>query len=259
MRHCTSTSLSDGNYTDLQVTRVNAAGRSSTIDYHNSLLDQARQQHESEQPERPHTHQCHPTHNHSLGSIRQWLPLSNIKRQRTSGNNDNSGRGCNKKAKNEKDHNNRELAPPPHPHLTRKDIEEFEALPVAIRRKVSFDHILFSFFIYSSFLGYLCIFFCSYVHPCLLLPYFYHHLFILRHQENKRKKRKRKKKHPIRIIYPLSLHGLNSPSHRLARLRRVVLCGAIIFHMEIFIIPTSSSVRSFLSYSIPDWIVRKGT
>ncbi|KAI1446459.1 hypothetical protein F5Y02DRAFT_382983 [Annulohypoxylon stygium] len=135
MRHCTSTSLSDGNYTDLQVTRVNAAGRSSTIDYHNSLLDQARQQHESEQPERPHTHQCHPTHNHSLGSIRQWLPLSNIKRQRTSGNNDNSGRGCNKKAKNEKDHNNRELAPPPHPHLTRKDIEEFEALPVAIRRK----------------------------------------------------------------------------------------------------------------------------
>ncbi|KAI1459409.1 hypothetical protein F4805DRAFT_421460 [Annulohypoxylon moriforme] len=135
MRHCTGTNLSDGNHTDLQVTRLDAAGRSSTIDYHNSLLDQARQQHESEQPKRPHTHQCHPTQNHSLGSIRQWLPLSSIKRQRTSGNNDSPGRGCNKKPKNEKDHNNHELTPPPHPHLTRKDIEEFEALPVAIRRK----------------------------------------------------------------------------------------------------------------------------
>ncbi|KAI1214043.1 uncharacterized protein F4807DRAFT_468058 [Annulohypoxylon truncatum] len=135
MRHCTGTNLSDGNHTDLQVTRLNAAGRSSTVDYHNSLLDQARQQHESEQPQRPHTHQCHPTQNHSLGSIRQWLPLSNIKRQRTSGTSDNTGRGCNKKAKNEKDHNNRELASPPHPHLTKRDIEEFEALPVAIRRK----------------------------------------------------------------------------------------------------------------------------
>ncbi|KAI2466402.1 hypothetical protein F4781DRAFT_355233 [Annulohypoxylon bovei var. microspora] len=139
MQHCTGANLSDGNHTDQQVTRHNAVGRSSTIDYHNSLLDQARQEHESERPRRPHTHQCHPTQNHSLGSIRQWLPLSNIKRQRTLGNNDNDndnvGRGCNKKAKNEKDHNNREVAPPPHPHLTRRDIEEFEALPVAIRRK----------------------------------------------------------------------------------------------------------------------------
>ncbi|KAI1104154.1 hypothetical protein F4804DRAFT_307986 [Jackrogersella minutella] len=137
MRHSSNINLAgDGNHPDLQVTRFNAVDRSSTIDYHNSLLDQARQQHEFEQPQRPHSHQCHPAHNHSLGSIRQWLPLSNIKRQGTTINSNTTGRKC-KRVKNEKDHHhsNSEVALPPHPHLTRRDIEEFEALPVAIRRK----------------------------------------------------------------------------------------------------------------------------
>ncbi|KAI0140157.1 hypothetical protein F4776DRAFT_580064 [Hypoxylon sp. NC0597] len=134
MRRCTNPRLaSDGNYTDLQATRIHAVDRSSTIDYHNSLLDQARQQHELEWPRRSNPHQCHPSQSHSLGSLRQWLLLSNSRRPGTTENN-SSGRRC-KRAKNEKDQNNREVAPSPHPHLTRKDIEEFEALPLAIRRK----------------------------------------------------------------------------------------------------------------------------
>ncbi|KAI0838990.1 hypothetical protein F5Y06DRAFT_36982 [Hypoxylon sp. FL0890] len=135
MRRCTNPRLaSDGSYPDLQATRINAVDRSSTIDYHNSLLDQARQQHESERPRKSNPTQCHTSQSHSLGSLRQWLPLSNSRRPGTTENNNITGRKC-KWPKNEKDQNNPEVVPPPHPHLTRKDIEEFEALPLAIRRK----------------------------------------------------------------------------------------------------------------------------
>ncbi|KAI1137047.1 hypothetical protein F5Y05DRAFT_390006 [Hypoxylon sp. FL0543] len=135
MRRCANPRLaSDGSYPDLQATRINAVDRSSTIDYHNSLLDQARQQHELERPRNSNARQCHTSQNHSLGSLRQWLPLSNSRRPGTTENNNSSSSRC-RRAKNEKDQNSREVAPAPHPHLTRKDIEEFEALPLAIRRK----------------------------------------------------------------------------------------------------------------------------
>ncbi|XXG99079.1 DNA-directed RNA polymerase II subunit [Hypoxylon texense] len=139
MRPCTSSKLAnDGNYPDLQPAA--RANLSSTIDYHRSLLDQHRQQHESTRSSRIHTQPCHPSPNHSRGSIRQWLPLSNTKKTGPATYNNNKDkdatRKCNK-TKNEKDHSSLESSspPPPYPHLTRKDLEEFEALPVAIRRK----------------------------------------------------------------------------------------------------------------------------
>ncbi|KAI1387059.1 uncharacterized protein F4822DRAFT_411984 [Hypoxylon trugodes] len=135
MRHSTSTRLaSDGNHSDLRAT----VDFGSRIDYHNSLLAQARQQHESARPRRPHEpHQCHSSQNHSRGSLLQWLPLSNTRKTGTTANNSNNNNTIKRcRTKNEKDQSNAEVAPlPPHPHLTRKDIEEFEALPVAIRRK----------------------------------------------------------------------------------------------------------------------------
>ncbi|KAI2616436.1 hypothetical protein GGS26DRAFT_596856 [Hypomontagnella submonticulosa] len=138
MRQCTrSTPAGDGNHPDLHVTRP-VVDLCSTVDYHNSLLDQARQQHESEKPTTPNSHRCHPSQNHSRGSLRQWLPLSNNcsrKTGTTEDNNNTSIAGRCKKSKNEKDQSNPDWALPPHPHLTRKDIEEFEALPIAIRRK----------------------------------------------------------------------------------------------------------------------------
>ncbi|KAI1373609.1 hypothetical protein F4677DRAFT_212294 [Hypoxylon crocopeplum] len=137
MRQCTSNKpASDGNYADLQVARLHSVDLGSTIDYHNSLLDQARQQHEpvSSPRSRPHQRQCHPNLNPTRGSLLQWLPLSNSRKTGTPTNSNNDARG-NKRTKNANGQNNREPAPPPRPHLTRKDIEEFEALPVAIRRK----------------------------------------------------------------------------------------------------------------------------
>ncbi|KAI8957450.1 hypothetical protein F5Y11DRAFT_363738 [Daldinia sp. FL1419] len=125
-RHCANSNLAgEGNYPDTQATRPNTVDLRSTVDYHNSLLDQARRQHELEEPLRAHSHRGHsgPNH-HSLSSLRQWLG--------TTVNNNSTVR---KKTKNERDQPNYDLALPPHPHLTRKEIEEFEALPIAIRRK----------------------------------------------------------------------------------------------------------------------------
>ncbi|KAI1770916.1 hypothetical protein F4818DRAFT_431466 [Hypoxylon cercidicola] len=132
MRPRTSSKLADGNYPDPQPARANL---SSTVDYHRSLLDQHRQQHESTRSSR-HTQQCHPSPNHSRGSLRQWLPLSNARKTGSATHNKDTTRKCNK-TKNEKDQNSLEASPYPypHPHLTRKDLEEFEALPIAIRRK----------------------------------------------------------------------------------------------------------------------------
>lgn len=165
MRPCTNNKLAnDGSYPDLQPAA--RANLSSTVDYHRSLLDQHRQQHESTRSSGIHTQQCHPRPNHSRGSLRQWLPLSNARKTgpATYNNNKDTTRKCNK-TKNEKDHSSLESQPqsqspsPPYPHLTRKDLEEFEALPVAIRRKVSCD-IFFPFFFLSFF-------FVSSIPPCL--------------------------------------------------------------------------------------------
>ncbi|OTB01509.1 hypothetical protein M426DRAFT_25540 [Hypoxylon sp. CI-4A] len=148
MRPCTNNQLpTDADFSDLHSTRHNTVDLGSTIDYHNSLLDQTRPQHEStaavaaaaaafprlqQQPAR----RCHSSQNHSRGSILQWLPLTNARKRggTTSSNNYNAKR-C-KSSRTEKDPINFDIPPlPSHPHLTRKDIEEFEALPVAIRRK----------------------------------------------------------------------------------------------------------------------------
>lgn len=148
MPPCTSSKLAnDGNYPDFQPAAARA-NLSSTIDYHRSLLDQHRHQHESTQPSRIQTH---PSPNHPRSSIRQWLPLSNARKTGPAWQNKETTRRCNK-TKNEKDQNNLELTAPPYPQLTRKDLEEFEALPVAIRRKVSCNIlILFSYFGSSLF------------------------------------------------------------------------------------------------------------
>ncbi|KAI1763412.1 hypothetical protein GGR53DRAFT_520975 [Hypoxylon sp. FL1150] len=130
MPPCTSSKLAnDVNYPDLA-----RANLSSTVDYHRSLLDQHRHQHESTRSSRVQAKQCHPSPNHSRGSIRQWLPLSNARKTGPALQNKEPTRKCNR-TKNEKEQNNLELAAPPYPHLTRKDLDEFEALPVAIRRK----------------------------------------------------------------------------------------------------------------------------
>ncbi|KAI1479860.1 hypothetical protein F4774DRAFT_109469 [Daldinia eschscholtzii] len=126
-RHCANSKLAgEGNYPDIQAARPNTVDLRSTVDYHNSLLDQARQQHElAAQHPKAHSHRGHsgPNH-HSLSSLRQWL-----------GTTVNSNSTARKKTKNERDQPNCDMALPPHPHLTRKEIEEFEALPIAIRRK----------------------------------------------------------------------------------------------------------------------------
>ncbi|KAI2776949.1 hypothetical protein F4815DRAFT_323938 [Daldinia loculata] len=127
-RHCANSKLAgEGNYPDIQAARPNTiVDLRSTVDYHNSLLDQARQQHELAQPPKAHSHRGHsgPNH-HSLSSLRQWL-----------GTTVNSNSTVRKKTnRNERDQLNYDMTLPPHPHLTRKEIEEFEALPIAIRRK----------------------------------------------------------------------------------------------------------------------------
>lgn len=147
-RHCANSKLAgEGNYPDIQAARPNTiVDLRSTVDYHNSLLDQARQQHELAQPPKAHSHRGHsgPNH-HSLSSLRQWL-----------GTTVNSNSTVRKKTnRNERDQLNYDMTLPPHPHLTRKEIEEFEALPIAIRRKVSyniFHLILFYFFMYSRYI-----------------------------------------------------------------------------------------------------------
>ncbi|KAL7628164.1 hypothetical protein AAE478_002362 [Parahypoxylon ruwenzoriense] len=151
MRHRTSSKLAgDGTYPDLQTARLNAVALGSTVDYHNSLLDQHRQeQHESARPRPPHSHQCRPNPNPnpnlSRASLRHWLPLSNTRKpgatvdsgdDATTTTTTTATTKRSKKTKEEKDQQNRELRPSLHPaHLTRKDLEEFEALPIAIRRK----------------------------------------------------------------------------------------------------------------------------
>ncbi|KAI2621068.1 hypothetical protein GGR54DRAFT_85809 [Hypoxylon sp. NC1633] len=132
---------SDGNQADLRADRLG-----STVDYHNSLLDEARQQRKSARLPRPYPPQaCHQTLHPLLGSLRQWLPLSNSTRRAGAGaivNKDNNLSGRGKNVKNENHQTNRERAPPPpppppppHAHLSQEEIKEFEALPIAIRRK----------------------------------------------------------------------------------------------------------------------------
>ncbi|KAI1807683.1 hypothetical protein F4811DRAFT_505600 [Daldinia bambusicola] len=125
-RHCVNSKpAGEGNDADIQAARPNTVDLRSTVDYHNSLLDQARQQHELAQPPKAHSHRGHsgPNH-HSLSSLRQWL-----------GTTVNSNSTARKRTKHERDQPSCDMALPPHPHLTRKEIEEFEALPIAIRRK----------------------------------------------------------------------------------------------------------------------------
>ncbi|KAI5865002.1 hypothetical protein GGS23DRAFT_403675 [Durotheca rogersii] len=126
---------SDGIYLDFQTSRLNAAVLGGTVDYHNSLLDQHRQQQQQEQQQqqdegsRPSSK---PNANSSCPPLLQWLPgpLSNTRR---GGSNGATRRG--RRAKEDKDQHGRDLASAPRPRLTRKDLEEFEALPIAIRRK----------------------------------------------------------------------------------------------------------------------------
>ncbi|KAI0172338.1 hypothetical protein GGR52DRAFT_465323 [Hypoxylon sp. FL1284] len=134
MRPCMSSKLAnDGNCPDPQPARSKLC---STMDYHRSLLDQHRQEHESTRASRLPTQQGHSRPNHSRGSLRQWLPLplpNAIKMGSTGHNKDMARKSC--KIKNEKGWESPELASSPYPNLTRKEVEEFEALPDAIRRK----------------------------------------------------------------------------------------------------------------------------
>ena len=105
----------EGDYPDLCPTRPNAASLRSTADYHRSLLEE---RHDSA----------------SFGSRRkQDLPGSSLE--------DNEPAVlCSKSwktSKREKTQQEAAAAKFRHPELTQQDLEEFESLPLAIRRKVS--------------------------------------------------------------------------------------------------------------------------
>ncbi|KAI1489051.1 hypothetical protein F5X96DRAFT_642644 [Biscogniauxia mediterranea] len=147
---------SEGDLSGLRIGRTNAFALSSTADYHNSLLDQ----HRHIIGHRPSSSQDTNTPN----SLRQWFPIPNGRRagvhsssEKTAGESRASGvtnyprtrkrRMTMMKRKERKSQSQgqnpiqsqrptmRDLAMSPQPVLTRQDVEEYEALPIAVRRK----------------------------------------------------------------------------------------------------------------------------
>ncbi len=102
----------DGDYPNLCPTRPNAAALGSTADYHRSLLDQ----------QQDSTLNCRRTHDFAdLQNDCDLLPKS-----RRSSKWDRNRLTAQTNASKLR-----------HPELTQEDLEEFESLPLAIRRKVS--------------------------------------------------------------------------------------------------------------------------
>ncbi|CAJ2513345.1 Uu.00g014640.m01.CDS01 [Anthostomella pinea] len=128
---------SDGNYIGFKLPagRPNAVALSTTADYH-TFLDQQRQ-HQSGRESGPQ-HEAPP-------SPRKWLSLPHTRRTvktGTRGNGDSaSAARCRRKKEDRRARSRavRELASSPQlqpqPLPTRQDVEEFEALPLAVRRK----------------------------------------------------------------------------------------------------------------------------
>ncbi|KAI0012896.1 hypothetical protein F4779DRAFT_505580 [Xylariaceae sp. FL0662B] len=133
-QHSNNKSLDDSSYADRHKTARPNAG---TVDYHNSLLDRHRRCESAHHPapQRSHTH----PHTHrpasSRACLRHWLPLPS---SRQTGMTSCDGPDRKEKKENEKDFQYNQTTreqPPFHPSFTKQDLEEFEALPIAIRRK----------------------------------------------------------------------------------------------------------------------------
>ncbi|KAI1336418.1 hypothetical protein F5Y15DRAFT_206402 [Xylariaceae sp. FL0016] len=145
------TTVDGGSYPGPHPGRTNAVALSTTADYHDSLLLDQQQQHEERrrqrQKQRAHQ-QTRPSSPDTSPILRQWLPLTKSKRccaqSRNRGGECTSGGGKAKKRERRDDGRTdqgeaiRDMAASlPQPHLTRQEVEEFEALPIAVRRKVS--------------------------------------------------------------------------------------------------------------------------
>ncbi|KAH9883739.1 hypothetical protein F4778DRAFT_619470 [Xylariomycetidae sp. FL2044] len=120
----------DGSYAAGHQRAVDSFG--STADYHSSLLDQQRQAqsgHKSPVSHRPSSSQA----TNTSSPLRQWLQLP--------GNKKTACPTCPRPWKKEKKSQRRppltrDVAPLPHRELSRQELDEFEALPIAIRRKI---------------------------------------------------------------------------------------------------------------------------
>lgn len=109
----------DGDYPNLYPTRPNANALRSTADYHRSLLDQ----------------------HHDSGS-NDWKKHELADTQRDG----DTPPKCTRASKWDKTrHEQTNTSKFGHPGLTQQDLEEFESLPLAIRRKVSRYFLFISF------------------------------------------------------------------------------------------------------------------